>query len=163
MCYRKVLYVLIFMKFTWYMYLFFFSSRRRHTRSLCDWSSDVCSSDLDHPGIHRQREVGRRRADGGDGVGHVSLGGRSARNDRFGSQHGGRRIVSARHPEWRIEARSFGREFAWRCRVMPGYKPLPLSFTRPSADQARRAESRRRGGDPEAAGRLLEDALEASV
>src|SRR5260221_322598 len=27
--------------------VFFFSSRRRHTRSLCDWSSDVCSSDLD--------------------------------------------------------------------------------------------------------------------
>src|SRR6266496_1456369 len=29
------------------MYFFFFSSRRRHTRSLRDWSSDVCSSDLD--------------------------------------------------------------------------------------------------------------------
>src|SRR5947199_1755238 len=28
------------------MYLFFFSSRRRHTRCLSDWSSDVCSSDL---------------------------------------------------------------------------------------------------------------------
>src|SRR5436190_16253478 len=28
-------------------FFFFFSSRRRHTRSLCDWSSDVCSSDLD--------------------------------------------------------------------------------------------------------------------
>src|SRR5438034_8302958 len=28
------------------MCFFFFSSRRRHTRSLCDWSSDVCSSDL---------------------------------------------------------------------------------------------------------------------
>src|SRR5438034_1422209 len=28
--------------------MFFFSSRRRHTRSLCDWSSDVCSSDLGH-------------------------------------------------------------------------------------------------------------------
>src|SRR3989440_13082528 len=26
--------------------LFFFSSRRRHTRSDRDWSSDVCSSDL---------------------------------------------------------------------------------------------------------------------
>src|SRR5690349_23494664 len=26
--------------------MFFFSSRRRHTRSLRDWSSDVCSSDL---------------------------------------------------------------------------------------------------------------------
>src|SRR5437899_9596913 len=25
---------------------FFFSSRRRHTRCLSDWSSDVCSSDL---------------------------------------------------------------------------------------------------------------------
>src|SRR5690242_21262973 len=25
---------------------FFFSSRRRHTRLTCDWSSDVCSSDL---------------------------------------------------------------------------------------------------------------------
>src|SRR5438034_6323281 len=29
----------------WSVY-FFFSSRRRHTSSLCDWSSDVCSSDL---------------------------------------------------------------------------------------------------------------------
>src|SRR5215211_5163714 len=28
------------------IFFFFFSSRRRHTRSLCDWSSDVCSSDL---------------------------------------------------------------------------------------------------------------------
>src|SRR5688500_1686000 len=30
------------------MLLFFFSSRRRHTRLQGDWSSDVCSSDLDH-------------------------------------------------------------------------------------------------------------------
>src|SRR6266496_6489148 len=29
------------------VYQFFFSSRRRHTRSLRDWSSDVCSSDLE--------------------------------------------------------------------------------------------------------------------
>src|SRR5207248_8957699 len=28
------------------LFLFFFSSRRRHTRSYGDWSSDVCSSDL---------------------------------------------------------------------------------------------------------------------
>src|SRR5437879_11503322 len=27
-------------------FLFFFSSRRRHTRYIGDWSSDVCSSDL---------------------------------------------------------------------------------------------------------------------
>src|SRR3712207_545015 len=33
----------------WYFVcLFFFSSRRRHTRYWRDWSSDVCSSDLDH-------------------------------------------------------------------------------------------------------------------
>src|SRR5437588_499113 len=31
---------------TFFLFVFFFSSRRRHTRSLCDWSSDVCSSDL---------------------------------------------------------------------------------------------------------------------
>src|SRR5215469_12549324 len=39
---------------------FFFSSRRRHTRSLRDWSSDVCSSDLGACGCsgnrYRQRE-----------------------------------------------------------------------------------------------------------
>src|SRR5688572_32102203 len=29
-----------------YQCCFFFSSRRRHTRFDCDWSSDVCSSDL---------------------------------------------------------------------------------------------------------------------
>src|SRR6266511_5766549 len=29
------------------MFFFFFSSRRRHTRFSRDWSSDVCSSDLD--------------------------------------------------------------------------------------------------------------------
>src|SRR5690242_16393337 len=32
-----------------YVFFFFFSSRRRHTRLTCDWSSDVCSSDLDEP------------------------------------------------------------------------------------------------------------------
>src|SRR5712675_3071426 len=32
---------------TVYMCFFFFSSRRRHTRCSRDWSSDVCSSDLD--------------------------------------------------------------------------------------------------------------------
>src|SRR5436853_1491200 len=32
------------------LFFFFFSSRRRHTRCLSDWSSDVCSSDLDDVG-----------------------------------------------------------------------------------------------------------------
>src|SRR5699024_2300398 len=34
-----------------YVLLFFFSSRRRHTRSKRDWSSDVCSSDLRMVGL----------------------------------------------------------------------------------------------------------------
>lgn len=45
---------------------------------------------------------------------------------------------------------------------MPGYKPLPPTVIGPEADQARQAESRRRGGHPEAAVRLLEEALSAS-
>src|SRR2546427_9683482 len=36
------------------MQCFFFSSRRRHTRFDCDWSSDVCSSDL-----HGKQKHGR--------------------------------------------------------------------------------------------------------
>src|SRR5947207_2435932 len=40
---------------------FFFSSRRRHTRSLCDWSSDVCSSDLDGNVLLDLRHLGAER------------------------------------------------------------------------------------------------------
>src|SRR5262249_59754649 len=37
---------LIFVLFVRLVFFFFFSSRRRHTRLVSDWSSDVCSSDL---------------------------------------------------------------------------------------------------------------------
>src|SRR3954466_3027324 len=37
---------------------FFFSSRRRHTRLSCDWSSDVCSSD---PHAQRERTISSRK------------------------------------------------------------------------------------------------------
>src|SRR5262245_66338989 len=40
--------------------MFFFSSRRRHTRCLSDWSSDVCSSDLRST---RRRAAERRLVD----------------------------------------------------------------------------------------------------
>src|SRR5437867_10927341 len=43
------------------IFFFFFSSRRRHTRSYGDWSSDVCSSDLDlcrfHPRCRYATEI----------------------------------------------------------------------------------------------------------
>src|SRR2546430_9148654 len=40
------------------VFFFFFSSRRRHTRFDCDWSSDVCSSDLVVRRRHRRAERG---------------------------------------------------------------------------------------------------------
>src|SRR6266853_4428465 len=45
---------------------FFFSSRRRHTRFDCDWSSDVCSSDLD---VHLMVEEPLSKLDGFVGAG----------------------------------------------------------------------------------------------
>src|SRR5262245_63944849 len=47
--------------FLFLFFFFFFSSRRRHTRCLSDWSSDVCSSDLDWP-RGQSRSVKRRRS-----------------------------------------------------------------------------------------------------
>src|SRR5256886_6959755 len=40
-------------------FLFFFSSRRRHTRFDCDWSSDVCSSDLKISELNKGRLTAR--------------------------------------------------------------------------------------------------------
>src|SRR5437762_10535817 len=39
-----------------YQLFFFFPSRRRHTRSIGDWSSDVCSSDL-LPNTEARRKI----------------------------------------------------------------------------------------------------------
>src|SRR2546430_10859005 len=59
-----------------FVVVFFFSSRRRHTRFDCDWSSDVCSSDLtDGSGKRQAVEIvaesvqflGSRDGGGGDG------------------------------------------------------------------------------------------------
>src|SRR5688572_24642666 len=56
--------------------MFFFSSRRRHTRFDCDWSSDVCSSDLiaregdDADRARALERVAQARGDiGNDGLG----------------------------------------------------------------------------------------------
>src|SRR2546430_12563889 len=47
---------------------FFFSSRRRHTRFDCDWSSDVCSSDLVDRDLHALDGEGCRLQPGRVGV-----------------------------------------------------------------------------------------------
>src|SRR5689334_23743792 len=41
-----VWFLFLFSMVEFLVFFFFFSSRRRHTRWNCDWSSDVCSSDL---------------------------------------------------------------------------------------------------------------------
>src|SRR2546430_8132778 len=41
-----VCFFLVYLRLLYLFFFFFFSSRRRHTRFDCDWSSDVCSSDL---------------------------------------------------------------------------------------------------------------------
>src|SRR2546430_7486871 len=67
---------------------FFFSSRRRHTRFDCDWSSDVCSSDLTHTARSESPRTAQSRP--------------SARRSRWRSEErrvgksvdlGGRRII----------------------------------------------------------------------
>src|SRR5258706_12012196 len=55
--------------------LFFFSSRRRHTRLVSDWSSDVCSSDLERQLTFRPEGLLLDQPDGladpeGDAGGH---------------------------------------------------------------------------------------------
>src|SRR2546430_10688200 len=72
---------------------FFFSSRRRHTRFDCDWSSDVCSSDL----------FVQKRLDA-EQLGLVSILGQAevGQNDHLRSMSGaGER---AQHPEARTGA-----------------------------------------------------------
>src|SRR5260370_1248982 len=53
---------MFFVVFLW-LFVFFFSSRRRHTRFKCDWSSDVCSSDLICFASHIQVRHGGEVAD----------------------------------------------------------------------------------------------------
>src|SRR5437899_3956614 len=69
--------------------VFFFSSRRRHTRCLSDWSSDVCSSDLVRPTGHgadrssRQLDLGHRAG----GVRAVDAAARPPRAARHVREH----------------------------------------------------------------------------
>src|SRR5438477_5451646 len=77
-------------------FFFFFSSRRRHTRLTCDWSSDVCSSDL-----------------------ATRLNTPSALCDRAAKEHGAEGVFNlvaggAEVGTWRSEERRVGKE--GRCR-----------------------------------------------
>src|SRR5689334_23943142 len=54
-------YLLLFLFF-----FFFFSSRRRHTRWNCDWSSDVCSSDLKEKQLLSEKSLREKEWKAGD-------------------------------------------------------------------------------------------------
>src|SRR5215213_7698255 len=73
---------------------FFFSSRRRHTRLVSDWSSDVCSSDLllhplDAVHLHDRDGLGRDQGQGLIGRRRRVLGGRGRRQGGGGGQEQG--------------------------------------------------------------------------
>src|SRR3979411_3094244 len=56
----SLIYVFRFHSFIHLESRIFFSSRRRHTISLRDWSSDVCSSDLVSSLVNEQLGTGQR-------------------------------------------------------------------------------------------------------
>src|SRR5207247_5119525 len=95
-----------------YLHFFFFSSRRRHTRSTRDWSSDVCSSDLEPLGrhnVHLLRANPRRVR---------WAGARAVRSDHYLA--GGRRRGPEAPPPSRSEERRVGKE--WSSRGAPEHE-----------------------------------------
>src|SRR5688500_19661785 len=99
--------------------VFFFSSRRRHTRLQGDWSSDVCSSDLlAAPGLVNA-SVDRRqvRAAAKQILPH-DVGAEKLAAERFGQRRGQRRLAGSRQSsdrqhqrrEPRSEERRVGKE-----------------------------------------------------
>src|SRR5262249_57194372 len=55
------------------VYFFFFSSRRRHTRLVSDWSSDVCSSDLSVEAVARDDVAAARNVISGNGLDGIDI------------------------------------------------------------------------------------------
>src|SRR5690242_21074569 len=96
--------------------MFFFSSRRRHTRLTCDWSSDVCSSDLVEVGTSVCSNIKDAKAEV-----------KKLRSNmvRLAKENGLRLASAATHPfsDWRTqeihrsEERRVGKEC--RCRWSP--------------------------------------------
>src|SRR6516162_11373602 len=84
------------------MFYFFFSSRRRHTRLQGDWSSDVCSSDLEQQPGDRPRAAARLSLKYAGKTSHAryaeTRAGSSQRDDRTrpAARRGPRRRVGGR-------------------------------------------------------------------
>src|SRR5438093_10857822 len=100
---------------------FFFSSRRRHTRLVSDWSSDVCSSDLsaasrlDARAVALDRVKAARRAVAGEE--HDA-----SATERFGERSEERRVGKEGRSGWapyhkkKQKNEEFPRERTWKHR-----------------------------------------------
>src|SRR5438093_4404756 len=84
--------------------IFFFSSKKRHTRLVSEWSSDVCSSDL--PPSHEQQYRGRGSSSAQPP--HLRFG--------WARSHVGSVLESRQRPSrhWRSEERRVGKECRYR-------------------------------------------------
>src|SRR5207253_8614320 len=92
-------------------FYFFFSSRRRHTRWPRDWSSDVCSSDL-NPAVFLHYLKWRSRLPLGEGItvsDEIDLWGCYLNNERFGMLAESGKVIVA-NSSTRSEERRVGKE-----------------------------------------------------
>src|SRR2546430_4353553 len=87
--------------------LFFFSSRRRHTRFDCDWSSDVCSSDLYSNAAWWRGEVRPTR---GHGRAPAAVRGRSGSQTAVLRPGAEARMTASARTSYRSEERRVGKE-----------------------------------------------------
>src|SRR6185369_14096797 len=122
-------------------FFFFFSSRRRHTRFKCDWSSDVCSSDLGGDVRGVAGEGAEEKAGGGvpelDGV--VGAGGREELPDLVLQVGNASHVTSvAFSPDGKLLASGLkATEVTWlafpTCRTRSGSSSRPPAPTTPSS------------------------------
>src|SRR5205085_5617756 len=91
-----------------FFFFFFFSSRRRHTRFDCDWSSDVCSSDLDDADVVALLEFEGGRGRLGGRFRHIGRTADAVEGQR--EEEGGRRGGETGAGEGRSEERRVGKE-----------------------------------------------------